>query len=95
MYVNFKEVVVALYHQADDEDEKLEPSDDEDLEGEYGSDDDGVDDDVDDDADDKHLHLSNTMVASQHPFGEPSFMRALDLEAMYAPEFLEYMNLGR
>ncbi|RYR08651.1 hypothetical protein Ahy_B05g076452 [Arachis hypogaea] len=31
-------------------------------------------------------------LADQYPFEEPSFMRALDLEAMHAPEFSEYMN---
>nr|XP_029147041.1 uncharacterized protein LOC112733035 [Arachis hypogaea] len=33
-------------------------------------------------------------VVSQHPFGVPSFMRTLDLEAMHAPEFPEYANTG-
>ncbi|RYR02975.1 hypothetical protein Ahy_B06g081811 isoform A [Arachis hypogaea] len=31
-------------------------------------------------------------LANEHLFEEPSFMRALDLEAMHAPEFLKYMN---
>ncbi|RYR15713.1 hypothetical protein Ahy_B04g072629 [Arachis hypogaea] len=31
-------------------------------------------------------------LANKHPFEEPSFMRVLDLEAMHAPEFSEYMN---
>ncbi|RYR32735.1 hypothetical protein Ahy_A10g047264 [Arachis hypogaea] len=29
-------------------------------------------------------------IVSRHPFGVPSFMRTLDLEAMHAPEFSEY-----
>ncbi|RYR39969.1 hypothetical protein Ahy_A09g045612 [Arachis hypogaea] len=33
-------------------------------------------------------------VVSQHLFGVPSFMRTLDLEAMHAPEFPEYANMG-
>ncbi|RYQ84823.1 hypothetical protein Ahy_B10g104309 [Arachis hypogaea] len=33
-------------------------------------------------------------IVSQHPFGVPSFMRTLDLEAMHAPEFSEYANMG-
>ncbi|RYQ88263.1 hypothetical protein Ahy_B09g095558 isoform B [Arachis hypogaea] len=33
-------------------------------------------------------------IVSQHPFGVPSFMRTLDLEAMHAPEFPEYANTG-
>ncbi|RYQ93167.1 hypothetical protein Ahy_B09g099449 [Arachis hypogaea] len=28
----------------------------------------------------------------QHPYGEPSFMHALNLDAMHAPEFSEYVN---
>ncbi|RYQ85392.1 hypothetical protein Ahy_B10g104950 isoform B [Arachis hypogaea] len=31
-------------------------------------------------------------IVSPHPFGVPSFMRTLDLEAMHAPEFSEYAN---
>ncbi|RYQ98726.1 hypothetical protein Ahy_B07g086487 isoform C [Arachis hypogaea] len=31
-------------------------------------------------------------LAREHPFEEPSFMRALDLDAMNAPEFPEYAN---
>ncbi|XP_052107439.1 uncharacterized protein LOC110273511 [Arachis duranensis] len=33
-------------------------------------------------------------VISQQSFGVPSFMRTLDLEAMHAPEFPEYANMG-
>ncbi|QHN94114.1 uncharacterized protein DS421_17g598520 [Arachis hypogaea] len=33
-------------------------------------------------------------IARQHPFGVPSFMWTLDLEAMHAPEFPEYANMG-
>ncbi|RYR15925.1 hypothetical protein Ahy_B04g072892 [Arachis hypogaea] len=32
------------------------------------------------------------VLASEHPFGEPSFMRTLDLDAMNVPEFPEYAN---
>ncbi|XP_025612015.1 uncharacterized protein [Arachis hypogaea] len=32
------------------------------------------------------------VLANQQPFQEPSFMRSLDLEAMHAPEFPQYMN---
>ncbi|QHN82166.1 uncharacterized protein DS421_20g693350 [Arachis hypogaea] len=34
------------------------------------------------------------VILSQHPFGVPSFMQTLDLEAMHAPEFPEYANIG-
>ncbi|RYR33596.1 hypothetical protein Ahy_A10g048203 [Arachis hypogaea] len=33
-------------------------------------------------------------LANPHPFQKPSFMRLLDLEAMHAPEFPQYMNPG-
>ncbi|RYR51693.1 hypothetical protein Ahy_A06g026673 [Arachis hypogaea] len=33
-------------------------------------------------------------IVSQHPFSVPSFMRTLDLEAMHALEFPEYVNMG-
>ncbi|RYQ83852.1 hypothetical protein Ahy_B10g102715 [Arachis hypogaea] len=33
-------------------------------------------------------------IVSQHPFGVPSFMRTLDLEAMHTSEFPEYANTG-
>ncbi|RYR50148.1 hypothetical protein Ahy_A07g036730 [Arachis hypogaea] len=32
------------------------------------------------------------VLENQQPFQEPSFMRSLDLEAMHAPEFPQYMN---
>ncbi|RYR19353.1 hypothetical protein Ahy_B03g064112 isoform A [Arachis hypogaea] len=55
---------------------------------------------VDDENDDEDL-VGNPMVqneahaiVSQHPFGVPSFMRTLDLEAMRSPEFSEYANIG-
>ncbi|RYR75982.1 hypothetical protein Ahy_A01g000579 [Arachis hypogaea] len=31
-------------------------------------------------------------LTEQHPYGEPSFMHALNLDAMHAPEFPEYVN---
>ncbi|XP_016195406.1 uncharacterized protein LOC107636408 [Arachis ipaensis] len=33
-------------------------------------------------------------IVRQHPFGVPSFMRTLDLEATHDPEFPEYVNTG-
>ncbi|RYR59597.1 hypothetical protein Ahy_A05g025499 [Arachis hypogaea] len=33
-------------------------------------------------------------IVSQHSFGVSSFMRTLDLEAMHAPKFPEYANMG-
>ncbi|RYR54314.1 hypothetical protein Ahy_A06g029570 [Arachis hypogaea] len=33
-------------------------------------------------------------LANEDPFEEPSFMRVLDLEAMHAPKFPEYMSAG-
>ncbi|RYR26666.1 hypothetical protein Ahy_B02g060945 [Arachis hypogaea] len=37
--------------------------------------------------------VANTL-ANEVPFEEPSFMRVLDLEAMHAPEFPDYMSAG-
>ncbi|RYR27668.1 hypothetical protein Ahy_B01g051691 [Arachis hypogaea] len=55
---------------------------------------------VDDENDDGDLagnpavqNEANSIV-SQHPFGVPSFMRTLDLKAMHALEFFEYVNIG-
>ncbi|XP_027348462.1 uncharacterized protein LOC113860033 [Abrus precatorius] len=59
-------------------------SDDYDFEGDEES-----DEDLDDDADEQEPHMGG-----QHPFGEPPFMRELDLDAMNASEFPEYANLG-
>nr|XP_029150126.1 zinc finger protein 526-like [Arachis hypogaea] len=33
-------------------------------------------------------------IVSQHPFGVPSFVQTLDLEAMHAPKFPKYVNMG-
>ncbi|RYR06597.1 hypothetical protein Ahy_B05g073910 isoform A [Arachis hypogaea] len=41
---------------------------------------------------DTEIQAATSMVRSQHSFGVPSFMRALDLEDMNAPEFLELAN---
>ncbi|XP_016192012.1 uncharacterized protein LOC107632888 [Arachis ipaensis] len=35
------------------------------------------------------------VLANQQPFQEPSFTRSLDLEAMHAPEFPQYMNTAK
>ncbi|XP_057745381.1 uncharacterized protein LOC130963268 [Arachis stenosperma] len=53
---------------------------------------------VDDENDDRDLAGNPAVqdeanaIVSKHPFGVPSFMRTLDLEAMHAPEFSEYAN---
>ncbi|XP_016191917.1 uncharacterized protein LOC107632773 [Arachis ipaensis] len=55
---------------------------------------------VDDENDDGDLAGNSAVqneadvIVSHHPFGVPSFMRTLDLEAMHAPEFPEYANTG-
>ena len=94
LYVNFREVALArelessTFPERDIQwEERNSESDEEELIDEYGSGDEGALDDVDDDANDEQ-------VISQHPFGETSFMRALDLQAMHAPEFPEYANMG-
>ena len=94
LYVDFREVDIAIepepstFPERDIQwEEHNSESDEEEFEEECGSDGEGALDDVDDDANDEQM-------ASQHPFGEPSFMRALDLEAMHITEFLEYANMG-
>ncbi|RYR10053.1 hypothetical protein Ahy_B05g078519 [Arachis hypogaea] len=52
-----------------------------------GEDEDGADDTMNADVAEVANALANSL-----PFQEPSFMRPLDLEAMNAPEFLQYMN---
>ncbi|RYR78901.1 hypothetical protein Ahy_A01g003765 [Arachis hypogaea] len=55
---------------------------------------------VDDKNDDGDLAGNPTVqneanaIVSQHPFGVPSFMRTLDIEAMHASKFPEYANTG-
>ncbi|RYQ95247.1 hypothetical protein Ahy_B08g090315 [Arachis hypogaea] len=41
---------------------------------------------------DMEVQATTSMVRSQHSFGVPSFMRALDLETMNAPKFSESSN---
>ena len=96
MYIDLREVVLPLYHQTKEElepstfpkrnvkwEEHYSESGEEDIEREYGSGDNSAHDDAD-----------HAQVASQHPFGEPSFMHALDLQAMHITEFPEYANMG-
>ncbi|RYR56525.1 hypothetical protein Ahy_A05g022226 [Arachis hypogaea] len=52
---------------------------------------DGDEDQVDGIIEANVTEVTNAL-ANQHPFEESSFMRALDLEAMHAPEFSKYMN---
>ncbi|RYR69706.1 hypothetical protein Ahy_A03g016257 [Arachis hypogaea] len=40
------------------------------------------------------VQIEANSIVSQHPFGVTSFMRTLDFEAMHAPEFPEYANIG-
>ncbi|XP_027362589.1 uncharacterized protein LOC113870193 [Abrus precatorius] len=61
--------------------QNIAESDDDDFEGDYESDEDSDDDSLDDDTNDKDSYLSNSVI-DQHMFGAPSFMRALDLNAM-------------
>ncbi|RYR26548.1 hypothetical protein Ahy_B02g060796 [Arachis hypogaea] len=54
---------------------------------------DGDEDQADDIMEADVTEVANALV-NQHLFEEQSFMRALDLEAMHAPEFSEYTNAG-
>ncbi|RYQ85376.1 hypothetical protein Ahy_B10g104928 [Arachis hypogaea] len=52
---------------------------------------DGDEDQGDDTIETNVTDVANTL-ANEHPFDEPSFMQALDLEAIHALKFSEYMN---
>ncbi|RYR08810.1 hypothetical protein Ahy_B05g076649 [Arachis hypogaea] len=62
------------------------------FEGNYEIDDPNVDGDDVDCINEPDVEEVANLLASQHPFGEPSFMRTLDLAALNAPEFPEYVT---
>ncbi|RYR42080.1 hypothetical protein Ahy_A08g038529 [Arachis hypogaea] len=68
-----------------------------DSEEEFESNYEVVDPGGDEDQTDSTLEADVTEVANalanQHLFVEPTFMRSLDLEAMHAPKFPQYMNV--
>ena len=63
-------------------------SKDEYLEGQHESEDEGADDNIDVE------DIPGIGAFIQHPEDPPSFMCALDLDAMGAPEFLDYVNMA-
>ncbi|RYR13414.1 hypothetical protein Ahy_B04g070428 isoform C [Arachis hypogaea] len=64
----------------------------EEFESNYEVIDPGVDEDQADEAMVADVADVANALANQQPFVEPSFMRSLDLEAMHAPEFPQYVN---
>ncbi|RYR34683.1 hypothetical protein Ahy_A10g049682 [Arachis hypogaea] len=63
-----------------------------DFEGNYEIDDPNVDGDDVDCINEPDVEEVANVPTSQHSFGEPSFMHTLDLAALNAPEFLEYVT---
>ena len=66
-------------------------SDNDYVEGEHGSSDDGADNDANENENDKNVP---NIALNQYPYNPPSFMRALHLEVMYAPEFPKCANMS-
>ncbi|XP_057739684.1 uncharacterized protein LOC130956688 [Arachis stenosperma] len=64
----------------------------EEYEGNYDFVDPNADEEQEDCTIESDVEDVTNALASEHPFKEPSFMRALDLDAMNAPEFPEYAN---
>ncbi|RYR41388.1 hypothetical protein Ahy_A08g037782 [Arachis hypogaea] len=64
---------------------------DEEFEANYEIDDENDDGDL---AGNPAVQNEAHAIVSQHPFGIPSFMQTLDLEAMHVSKFLEYANIG-
>ncbi|XP_015952502.1 uncharacterized protein LOC107477049 [Arachis duranensis] len=79
--------VIELYVEFDQLPNTVEQYD-HDFDGESYNDEEQEDCTIESDVED----VPNALV-SEHPFEEPSFMRALDLDAMNAPEFPEYANV--
>ncbi|RYR28713.1 hypothetical protein Ahy_B01g052866 [Arachis hypogaea] len=91
----FIELYVEFEQSAADRDIELEDynSDiEEEFESNYEVVDSGVDEDQAVEAMVADVADVANALANQQPFVEPSFMRSLDLEAMHAPEFPQYVN---
>ncbi|RYQ84113.1 hypothetical protein Ahy_B10g103033 [Arachis hypogaea] len=93
--ISFKELYIEFEQSTADRDIELEDynSDSEkEFESNYEVVDPGVDKDQADDTRAADVADVANGLANQQPFEEPTFMRSLDLEAMHAPEFSQYVN---
>ncbi|RYR24818.1 hypothetical protein Ahy_B02g058362 [Arachis hypogaea] len=64
------------------------------FESNYEVVDSGVDEDQADGTMEADVADVANVLTNQHPFEEPTFMRSLDLEAMHAPKFPQYINVA-
>ncbi|RYQ99741.1 hypothetical protein Ahy_B07g087735 [Arachis hypogaea] len=95
--ISFIELYIEFEQSAADRDIELEDyniDSEEEFESNYEVVDPGVDEDQADEAMVADVADVTNALANQQPFVEPSFMRSLDLEAMHAPEFPQYVNAG-
>ncbi|QHO39043.1 uncharacterized protein DS421_4g125640 [Arachis hypogaea] len=93
--ISFIELYIKFDQSAVDRDIELEDynnDSEEEFESNYEVVDPGVDEDQADEAMVADVADVANVLANQQPFVEPSFMRSLDLEAMHAPEFSQYVN---
>ncbi|XP_020978303.1 uncharacterized protein LOC110271624 [Arachis ipaensis] len=93
LYVEFEHLTYGVEEADGDMDWEGYNSESEDeFEGNYEIDDPNVDGDDVDCANEPDIEEVTNVLASQHLFGEPSFMRDLHLAALNAPEFSKYAN---
>ncbi|RYR72328.1 hypothetical protein Ahy_A02g006532 [Arachis hypogaea] len=93
--ISFIELYIEFEQSAADRDIELEDynsDSEEEFESNYEVVDPGVDEDQADEAMVTDVADVANALANQQPFVEPSFMRSLDLEAMHALEFPQYVN---
>ncbi|RYQ98494.1 hypothetical protein Ahy_B07g086223 [Arachis hypogaea] len=93
--ISFIELCIEFEQSAADRDIELEDynsDSEEEFESNYEVVNPGVDEDQADDAMVADVADVANALANQLPFEEPTFMRSLDLEAMHAPEFPQYVN---
>ncbi|RYR10309.1 hypothetical protein Ahy_B05g078784 [Arachis hypogaea] len=94
LYVEFEHLTYGVEEADRDMDWEGYNSESEDeFEGNYEIDDPNVDGDDVHCINEPDVEEVANVLASQHPFGESSFMRALDLAALNAPEFPEYVTV--
>ncbi|XP_025689571.1 uncharacterized protein [Arachis hypogaea] len=96
--ISFIELYIEFEQSAADRDIELKDYNndgEEELESNYEVIDPSVDKDQADDIMAADVVDVANALANQHPFEEPTFMRSLDLEAMHAPEFPQYINSAK
>ncbi|RYR56365.1 hypothetical protein Ahy_A05g022081 [Arachis hypogaea] len=93
LYVEFDQLPNTVEQHDHDFDWKSYNGDsEEEYEGNYDFVDPNADEEQEDCTIESDVEYVTNALTSEHPFEEPSFMHALDLDAMNAPEFPEYAN---